>query len=638
MKKALLFLIAFFGLSHLNAQQFDPEKVNKKALVQYNKAIELLREDDYKQAVPLLLECIKTDTNFVDAYLSLAGVFGELKQYKRSVQMYELGKAKDPDYFNPYYLPYSINLAGNGNFEGALNAVNQFLENPNLNDKSIRSAAYRKKTYQFALDYAAKNKELSTYYFAPENLGDSVNSAFSEYYPSVTVTDSLLVFTRRGKYMREDFYSSTIVTKQFSKAVPIGGEINQGPQKGAITVSQDGEWMLFAGRFAERGYDNFDLYIAYATPQGWSDPENLGPAINTEFWESAPTLSPDKRTLYFSSSRPGGFGGRDLYYSERMPNGKWTPAKNMGPQINTAGDDQAPFIHADNQTLYFTSDGHPGYGGTDLFILRKNNLGQWGIPENLGYPINTIENEGSLAVSADGLTAYYASDRAEGKGELDLYRFALRNNIRPIRTLYLKGVVTDKSNGKKLPSSVELINNQDQSVLMKIQTDETGMYFITLPVGRDYTFSVNRKGYLPFTELYSLANKEADSVYVKNIALQPITINASFTFKNIEFSSNSSVLPQMASVELNRLVALLKENNTIQVQISGHTDNTGKEEENKKLSANRALSIVDYLIEQGIEKNRLSHQGFGSSKPIASNDTPEGRAKNRRTSVEITGL
>jgi len=173
---------------------------------------------------------------------------------------------------------------------------------------------------------------------------------------------------------------------------------------------------------------------------------------------------------------------------------------------------------------------------------------------------------------------------------------------------------------------------------MKIQTDETGMYFITLPVGRDYTFLVNRKGYLPFTELYSLANKEADSVYIKNIALQPIEINASFTFKNIEFSSNSSELPASASIELNKLVVLLKENNTIQVQISGHTDNTGKEEENKKLSANRALAILNYLMEEGIEKNRLSYQGFGSSKPIASNDTTEGRAKNRRTSVEITRL
>jgi outer membrane protein OmpA-like peptidoglycan-associated protein len=638
MKKTIFLVVLIISCTTLFAQQYDPEKVNKKALLLYDKAIGFLKNDELKDAVPLLLECIKADTNFIDGYLSLAGVFGELKQYKRSIQFYELGKAKDTLYFLPYYLPYSINLAGDGKFEAALNAVNHFLTYPKLNDKSIRSAAYRKKTYQFALDYAAKNNNLSTYSFAPENLGDSVNSSFSEYYPSVTVTDSLLVFTRRGKYMREDFFSSTILGKQFLRAVPIGGEINEEPQKGAITVSQDGEWMLFTGRFAERGYDHFDLYIAYATPQGWSDPENLGPAINTEFWESAPALSPDKRTLYFSSNRPGGFGGRDLYYSERLSNGKWTQAKNMGPQMNTAGDDQAPFIHADNQTLYFTSDGHPGYGGTDLFIVRKNKLGEWSIPENLGYPINTIENEGSLAVSADGLTAYYASDRADSKGELDLYRFSLRKDIRPIRTLYLKGVVTDKSNGKKLPSSVELFNNQDQSVLMKIQTDESGMYFITLPVGTDYTFSVNRKGYLPFTELYSLTNKEADSVYVKNILLQPITINASFVFQNIEFATNSALLPESAAIELNKLVALLKENASIQLQISGHTDNTGKEEENKKLSANRALAILNYLIEQGIEKNRLSYQGLGSSKPIALNDTPEGRAKNRRTSVEITKL
>lgn len=638
MKKAFLLFVLSVGYFPIFAQQYDPEKVNKKALLLYDKAIGLLKEDELKEAVPLLLDCIKADTNFIDGYLSLAGVFGELKQYKRSIQFYELGKAKDSVYFLPYYLPYSINLAGNGNFEEALAAVTKFLAYPKLNDKSIRSAAYRKKTYQFAIDYAAKNKDLSDYYFAPENLGDSVNSSFSEYYPSVTVTDSLLVFTRRGKYMREDFFSSTILGKQFLSAVPIGGEINEEPQKGAITVSQDGEWMLFAGRFAERGYDHFDLYIAYATPQGWSDPENLGPAINTEFWESAPSLSPDKRTLYFSSTRPGGFGGRDLYYSERLTNGKWTPAKNMGPQINTAGDDQAPFIHADNQTLYFTSDGHSGYGGTDLFIIRKNKMGEWSIPENLGYPINTIENEGSLAVSADGLTAYYASDRADSKGELDLYRFALRNNIRPIRTLYLKGVVSDKITGKKLPSAVELINDQDQSVLMKVQTDETGLYFITLPVGSNYTFSVNRKGYLPYTELYSLANKEADSVYVKNILLAPITINASFIFQNIEFATNSAVLPETAGIELNRLMALLIENPSLQLQISGHTDNTGKEEENKKLSANRALAILHFLEEKGIEKSRLSYKGYGSSQPIAPNDTPEGRAKNRRTSVEITKL
>ncbi len=625
-------------VTSLHAQQYDPDKVSKKTLLLYDKAIGLLKDDALKEAVPVLLDCIQSDTNFLDAYLSLAGVFGELKQYKRSIQFYEIGKAKDPQYFMPYYLPYSINLAGDGQFEAALAAVNQFLTNPKLNSQSIRSAAYRKKTYQFAIDMANQQKDFAAYVFAPVNLGDSINSSFSEYYPSVTVTDSLLVFTRNGQYMREDFFSSTIIGQQFAKATPIGGTINEEPQKGAITVSQDGEWMLFAGRFAERGYDHFDLYIAYATPQGWSEPINLGPAINTEFWESAPTLSPDKQVLYFSSNRPGGFGGKDLYYSTRLPNGKWAPAKNMGAVINSAGDDQAPFIHADNQTLYFTSDGHPGYGGTDLFILRKNQQGEWGKPENLGYPINTIENEGSLAVSADGLTAYYASDRSDSRGGLDLYRFELRNNIRPIRTIYLKGTVSDQLTGKKLPSAVSLINNANQTTLMTIQTDETGVYFVTLPLGADYTLAVNRKGYLPFTELYSLANKEPDSVYTKNILLQPFALSAAFTFKNIEFGVNAAVLPVSANIELDNLVTLLKDNETLTLQISGHTDASGKEADNIKLSTERALSIVNYLIAKGIPQSRLSYKGYGSSRPIASNETVEGRAKNRRTAVEITGL
>lgn len=638
MKKWFCFLLLSAGSYVVAAQSYNPDKVNKKAMALYDKAIGLLKEDSLKDAVPVLLESIQADKNFADAYLSLAGVFGELKQYKRSLQFYELGRAIDTVYFQPYLLPYSINLAGDGQFDAALKAVNQFLQNPKLNDRSIRSAAYRKKTYQFAIDYANQHATDSGYTFMPENLGDSVNSTSSEYYPSVTVTDSLLVFTRRGKFMREDFYSSTILGKQFSKSVPIGGSINEEAQKGAITVSQDGEWMLFTGRFTERGYDHFDLYISYYTPDGWSEPENLGPALNTEFWESAPSLSPDKRILYFSSTRPGGYGGRDLYYSERLPNGKWAPAKNMGPHINSAGDDQAPFIHADNQTLYFTSDGLPGYGGADLFVTRKNKEGEWGIPENLGYPINTIENEGSMAVSADGLTAYYSSDRFDSRGELDLYRFPLKEKIRPIRTLYLKGIVSDKITGKKLPSLVELIENKERVVLMKIQTDETGGYFVTLPVGKDYTLSVNRKGYLPYSAQYSLANKEADSVYVQNIALEPIQLHAVFTFKNIEFASNAFALPETAPIELDKLVNLLNENPSLQVEISGHTDNTGKEQDNILLSKNRALAIVHYIQAKGIAAERLTHKGYGSSKPIAGNDTPEGRAKNRRTSVEITGL
>lgn len=620
-----------------NAQQYDPEKVNRKVMALYEKAIGLLRDDAFREAVPLLLKAVKEDSSFVDGYLSLAGTFGQLKQYKRSLLFYEKAKQLDSVYFRVYELPYSINLAGNGQFADALQAVNRFLQLPKLNERSIKSATYRKNSYEFALRFAASHPE-DHYAFTPVNLGDSVNSPFAEYYPSVTVTDSLLVFTRRGDHRREDFFQSTMRGHDFGKASLIDGDINLEEQKGAITVSQDGEWMLFTGRFNVGGYGNFDLYLSYYTPQGWSEPQNLGPAVNTEFWESSPSLSPDKSTLYFSSDRPGGYGGSDLYVSHRLPNGQWSPAENMGPEINSAGDDLAPFIHADNQSLYYTSNGLTGYGGSDLFLIRKDSQGKWSKPENLGYPINTIENEGSLAVSADGLTAYYASDRSDSRGLLDLYKFELRPDIRPNRTYYVKGVITDRKTGKKLPSTVELINNETGTTLMKVQTDESGAYLVTLPLGKNYTFSVNRKGYLYFNELYELGSRMPDSVYRKDIALQPIELNASLTFRNIQFASNEFSLPADASIELEKLYQVLTDNAALRVEIGGHTDNIGQLADNLKLSANRAKAITDWLIRKGIAPERVTYKGYGDTRPIADNKTEAGRAINRRTTVTITGI
>lgn len=624
------------GLS-VHAQVYNPEKVKAKAVTQYEKALDMLRDGMIKEAAPVLAESIKEDSNFVDAYLSLAGVLGQLKKYDQSVKLYEKARGKDSLYFQIYNLPYSINLAGQGKFEEALTAIKQFLAYPKLNERSIKSGEYRKKCYEFAIQYAATHSP-GGYLFSPVNLGDSVNTAVSEYYPSVTVTDSLLVFTRRTGAHREDFIESSISNKGFGKWKLIEGDINEETNKGALSVSQDGEWMLFAGQLSGQSYKSFDIYISYYTPDGWSEPQNMGDNINTDFYETAPTLSPDKRALYFVSNRPGGYGGSDLYVSYRQPNGKWGPAQNMGQGINTAGDEMAPFIHADNQTLYYTSDGLPGYGGSDIFVVHRQANGEWGKPENLGYPINTIENEGSLAVSADGLTAYYASDRADSRGGLDLYKFELRPDIRPYRTLYVKGIVTDSKTGKPLPSSVELTDNSTQQALMKVQTDEKGEYFITLPTGKDYTFTVNRKGYLFYSEVYALSQHKADSVYKKDIALQPVALNAEITFQNILFATGSYQLPGDASVELDKLVQVLTDNPGLKVEISGHTDNVGKAEDNLLLSANRAKSIVDYLQQKGISGQRLSYKGYGATQPVADNGTAEGRAKNRRTTFRVTAL
>ncbi len=279
-------------------------------------------------------------------------------------------------------------------------------------------------------------------------MGDSINSVVSEHYPALTIDGNELIITRRIKNYNEDFFGSTRVDGKWSKARPLEGDINTDANEGAQSISQDGQWLIFTGCNFRDGFGSCDLYISYLTMDGWSAPVNLGNKVNSDGWDSAPTLSPDKRDLYFASKRNDGYGGSDIYVSHYLPNGQWTEAENLGPEVNTAGDESCPFIHADNQTLYFTSNGHLGYGGDDLFMIKKGPRDTWGKAVNLGYPINTIENEGSLIIAADGKTAYYASDRSDSKGGLDIYTFELRNDIRPARTLWVKGKYFDKKTTK----------------------------------------------------------------------------------------------------------------------------------------------------------------------------------------------
>lgn len=636
--RGLIISCAFVLISTLAFAQTPRQSTNPKALKKYNEALVALEDNRSTEGIALLANVLQIDSNFIDAYLSLAGAYGNIKQYKKAIIVYERARLKDSIYFTPYLLPYSINLAGLGQFEKALAAVREFLTLDGLSGRSLKAAQYRKKTYEFALSTAQINKNAS-YVFAPKNLGDSVNSASSEYYPSVTVTDDALVFTRRTGNAREDFMLSAITNKDsFNKAAALDGDINLEPRKGAITVSQDGDWLFFAADIAGAGLGGFDIYKSIYTPAGWSEQENLGDSINTDFWESSPAISPDKRALYFSSTRPGGYGGADLYVSYLKPNGHWAEAVNMGPTINTAGDELAPFIHADNQTLYFTSDGLPGYGGSDLFVLKKLTGGKWGTPENMGYPINTIENEGSLAVAADGYTAYYASDREDSRGGLDIYSFTLPAHARPFKTIYVKGVVTDLISKKGLPANLELTDNATGTIINKVQTDELGNYFITLPEGKDYTLTVNRKGYLFYSSAYALSGAAPDSTYVKNIALEPIKLASSFVFTQVLFDNNSFALLPASLPELNKLVQILEENPSMHIQISGYTDNIGKQSDNLVLSTNRAKAIVNYLSSKGIATERLTYKGFGSDNPIATNETAAGRALNRRTSFTITKL
>jgi len=633
MQLKILFII--FGLLIgfvVSAQWYDPVKVDIKLGYKYGEALNEAKARNYTKAHQLLDECIAADKKFVDAYLSKAGVFSEQKKYKESVTLYQKGYNLDSVYFSTYLLPYSIALAGNGNFQDALNSINKFLQKKNLNERIIKAAEYRKRCYEFAIDYQKKFPATTSKFFL-QNLGDSINSKYLEYFPSITIDGNTLVFNRR--IGQEDFFVSEKKNGIWGKAVPLPGNLNTEENEGAQTISQDGKTLIFTGCNMPDGEGSCDLYFSYITKQGWSERINIGRTINTEYWESQPSLSPDKRVLYFAARDPSGFGGSDLYMSSIQANGKWGNPVNMGPNINTSADESCPFIHADNQTLYFSSKGLQGYGDADLFFVKKLPDGSWSKPQNLGYPVNTIDEESSLVISSDGVTGYYASDGIDSRGGLDLYSFELPVQDRPNKTLWIKGMVSDKKTGKGLSSFVELTDLASKQTISKVQSDDSGKYFITLPVGKDYAFNVNHKGYLFYSDNFLLAGRSPDSVYEKNIALQPIEANASIVLKNIFFDVNKFELKPHSQVELDVLVQLLNENPSLKIEISGHTDNAGKPADNLLLSNNRAKAVVNYLVSKSIAAQRLTSKGYGETKPVADNKKEEGRAMNRRTEMKV---
>src|SRR6185437_10990953 len=632
-------------LAHSPARaQYDPDKVNKKAVILYNKALQQAAgDDDLKAGIATLEQAIRIDKNYEEAYLSMAGMYGEMKNYHAAIDNYEKAMVIDSGFFLDYNLPYSIDLAGTGNFEKALEAIGRFLTIPNLNETSRKAGEFRQRCYRFAIGYAASHPSAG-YKFEPENLGDSVNTGDSEYYPSISLDGDTLFFTRRVHHTNEDLFEAyRLPGGGWSKARGLPGNINTNENEGAQTVSIDGQWMILDICNSAEGFGGCDLYISYRTPDGWSTPENLGDSINTEFRETGASISPDRKDLYFSSNRPGGYGGSDLYVSHHLLNGRWSGAENLGPVLNTVGDESTPFIHVDNQTLYFNSTGHPGYGQNDLFVSRKTADGGWSKPENLGYPINTIDDEGSLVIASDAKTAYYASDRSDSRGGMDLYSFILRDDIRPAQTLWVKGRVFDKKTGKGLPSSVILTDLSTGRVISALMTDETGNYLTTLPKGKNYAFDVKRRGYLFYSEHFALNDTGGDSTYKApgdsawhiDIALQPIEPNAAITLKNIFFETNRYDIKPLSEPELNEVVQLMKENPTLRILISGHTDNSGKPADNRTLSENRAKAVTNYLIAKGIAPGRLSAKGFGDTQPVADNAIPEGRARNRRTELTV---
>jgi outer membrane protein OmpA-like peptidoglycan-associated protein/tetratricopeptide (TPR) repeat protein len=624
--KLVLFLsviiFSAFSAISLNAQDENTaRKLMDKAAVAFD-------EQNFEQSIQLLQSSIQKDTNFVEGYITLFQVYSKIKPNKKAVEIFEQIIKKDSEACMPYILKYAAALASIGKYEKAFDILSVY--ESKIPDDEQQDLKDLFTICNYAKQHPADPTILVT------NAGDSINSSDAEYFPTITVQDSLFVFMRRDGYKREDFFYSTLSKDGFSFAKPLSDSLNIASKKGAPSLSSDLNTLYYAADYNEMGFGRYDIYKVNKTDSGWSMPINLGRNINTDFWESAPSISPDGQALFFSSNAPGGYGGIDIYVSFKNKNGAWGLAYNMGPNINTAGDDQTPFIHADNRTLYFSSNGWPGYGGTDIFVSYKKVDGRWSKPTNVGYPINTFNDEGSIAIASNGRDGYIASDREDTKGGLDIYKVVLPENARANKTYYFNGIITDANTHKAIPGIVRLSNPIDTTKFMLVNVDKDGLFVLAIPEFDSLGIQINSPQHEYISILLnkdSIIKLERTTQYFN---LNPIQNKFTKDFKNVFFETNAAQLTPASNVELDALVNYLESSTTANILIEGHTDNTGKEADNIILSEKRAIAIAQYLIKKGIADNRISTKGFGSSKPIANNNTVAGRAQNRRTSFTIT--
>ena len=625
------FVLSFSFYNQLCAQDNSKNKIAAQKI--YDKAIIELDNKSFSRGIGLLENAIQKDSSLTDAYLSLFQTYLDIKQYQKAILVFEKVQSFHPNDALPFVLKYATAFVSLGNYTKPFFLINQLLKNNQLPDYLKTKASDLLKVCAFAMANPIQ-KEISI-----TNLGDSINSDAAEYFPSITVQDSLFLFMRRNNITREDFYASTITKNGFSKAKLLTGNLNDADKKGSMSLTQDLNTLYFAADYGPKGYGRYDIYKVSKTAKGWSEPKNLGHNINSDYWDSAPSIAPDGQALYFCSNRPGGYGGIDIYVAYRNEKGYWNEAVNMGPTINTAADEQTPFIHADNRSLYFSSNGWPGFGGADLFVSRKKLDGTWSTPMNLGYPINTYENEGSIAVASNGMDAYIASDRADSKGGLDIYKVVLAPATRANKTFYLKGFIADVVSKKPLAGDVVLVNPMDDSSTMQIKVDSNGYFVLGLPYFDSLGIRVNSPNHIFASTFISADSLQYISGTTFQFYLAPIPIYAksySQNFKNVFFDLNSAKLKKKSRVELDALVTYLETAPSTFVLIEGHTDSKGDSIQNKNMSEKRAESIANYLITKKIAPNRVSHIGLGAKFPIADNATEEGRAKNRRSSFVIT--
>lgn len=647
MKNILFSFTVLLLFSACSVAQGTYSTKNKKAIALFeqgrdepNKSIDpKTHGPNYAGGIALMQKAIEKDPNFWEAYL----VMGEMYEYQgkniEAINCYRRAIEINPNHAPSGSTYYFLGMLENksGQYENSTKTLNTYLTYKNLNPVFQKEAQTVIEENAFAIEAMKHPTD-----FKPVNLGPGVNTKDPEYFPTITVDGKTILFTRliddkrvAGPYQKqEDFYLSNLTDyNTWGTAVPMPKNINTVFNEGAPTIGADGRSLIFVACADGSDYDygdnrkgkgSCDLFYTKKTGENWSDPVNLPGKINTAAWESQPSLSADGKTIYFVRGVQGRSGQRDsdIFMADLQDDGTWGQPVRLSNVINTPYQEESVLIHPDGKTLYFSSRGHKGMGGLDIFVSRKDASGNWGEPENLGYPINTEYDENSLMVSADGEIAFFASDREGGYGDLDIYYFIMPEKYRPVKTLYFDGLVFDAVTKKPVPGKFSLIDLKTGNEVVRSEADQvSGAFTVSLPVNQDYALNVSYPGYNFYSMNFNLTIPENQEVYHMDVPMVPITASGvPNTLKNVFFDLSKATLRPESFVELNKLRDFLKANPSIRIEISGHTDTRGDAEDNLKLSEARAKSVKDYLISQGIDASRLSSKGYGESKPVISDD------------------
>lgn len=462
-----------------------------------------------------------------------------------------------------------------------------------------------------------------------------------QYFPVLTADQMQLIFTRRAGDGPNDDEDLVVCNKdekgRWKSPVSISKNINTRLNEGTCTISADGRKLIFTSCTGRDGIGSCDLYESKKIGGDWTVPKNLGRNVNSAEWESQPSLSADGRTIYFVSDRRSGLGQRDIWISTLDDNGQWTKAVNAGQQINSQYDEISPFIHANNRTLYFASNGLPGFGGYDIFFAEKDS--SWTTPKNIGPPMNDHEDQFSLFITADGRKGYYSHEETleSGFSRSKIFEviIPLENQIR-YRSNYVKGIIRDKVTQAPLSAKIELINIKKNIVESLVESDSvTGEYLMVLTQGSEYALYINKTAYLFKSYNFNYSEVTDFEPIVIDIDLQKATEGSVAILNNIFFDIDKYDLKEKSTTELQKIIRFLNGNPNMRVEISGHTDNSGSAVYNRQLSEKRALSVYTFLIQHGIDKKRLLPRGYGPDQPVASNDSEEGRQQNRRIEFRI---